>query len=176
MPLGKTERFWKTILQEFLLRSQFSSFEEARQRNTIWINYYNQRCPHQGIKGLCPANFNHSSVTDLLAENHVLHLNSPCYYAPYNGAIEHAQGEFKRILRKDQNQLISLKEFTLSAELASHDLNHMSRRRRQGATSCGLFYNSPRFSYSNRKRKEMFLWICERAADIMQQASKCIAQ
>jgi len=121
-------------------------------------------------------NLNHSSVTDLLAENHVLPLNNPCYYAPYNGAIEHAQGEFKRILRKDQNQLISLKEFTLSAELAAHDLNHVRRRRRQGATSCGLFYNSPRFSYSNRKRKEVFLWICERAVDIMQQAGKRIAQ
>ena len=55
MTLGKIERFWKTILQEFLLRSQFSSFEDARQRITIWINYYNHRRPHQGIKGLCPA-------------------------------------------------------------------------------------------------------------------------
>ena len=52
MTLGKIERFWKTILQEFLLRSQFSSFEDARQRITIWINYYNHRRPHQGIKGL----------------------------------------------------------------------------------------------------------------------------
>ncbi len=55
MTLGKIERFWKSILQEFLLRSQFNSFEDARQRITIWINYYNHRRPHQGIKGLCPA-------------------------------------------------------------------------------------------------------------------------
>lgn len=55
MTLGKIERFWKTILQEFLLRSQFDSFEDARHRITIWINYYNHQRPHQGIKGLCPA-------------------------------------------------------------------------------------------------------------------------
>lgn len=55
MTLGKIERFWKTILQEFLLRAQFDSFEDAQERITIWINYYNHRRPHQGIKGLCPA-------------------------------------------------------------------------------------------------------------------------
>lgn len=55
MTLGKIERFWQSILQEFLLRAQFDSFENAQQRIVIWINYYNHRRPHQGIKSLCPA-------------------------------------------------------------------------------------------------------------------------
>lgn len=55
MTLGKIERFWKSILQEFLLRCQFDSFENAQERIAVWINYYNHRRPHQGIKGLCPA-------------------------------------------------------------------------------------------------------------------------
>jgi len=55
MTLGKIERFWKTILQEFLFRAQFDSFEDAQRRIAIWVNYYNYRRPHQGIKGLCPA-------------------------------------------------------------------------------------------------------------------------
>jgi transposase InsO family protein len=55
MTLGKIERFWKTILQEFLMRAQFDSFEDAQQRIAIWVSYYNHRRPHQGIKGLCPA-------------------------------------------------------------------------------------------------------------------------
>jgi transposase InsO family protein len=55
MTLGKMERFWKTILQEFLLRSQFDSFENARERIELWVKYYNHRRPHQGISGLCPA-------------------------------------------------------------------------------------------------------------------------
>ena len=55
MTLGKIERFWKTILNEFLFRVQFDSFENARERLTLWIKYYNYKRPHQGIGGLCPA-------------------------------------------------------------------------------------------------------------------------
>jgi transposase InsO family protein len=55
MTLGKIERFWKTIYEEFLVRAQFGSFEEARERVRQWIQYYNHKRPHQGIGGLCPA-------------------------------------------------------------------------------------------------------------------------
>jgi len=55
MTLGKIERFWKTIFTEFLSRVQFDSFEEAKMRLKLWIQYYNHKRPHQGIKGLCPA-------------------------------------------------------------------------------------------------------------------------
>jgi transposase InsO family protein len=55
MTLGKMERFWKTILEEFLFRAQFGSFEEARERVRLWVQYYNHKRPHQGIGGLCPA-------------------------------------------------------------------------------------------------------------------------
>ncbi len=55
MTLGKIERFWETIWQEFLSRAQFESFESARERIRFWIKYYNHKRPHQGIEGLCPA-------------------------------------------------------------------------------------------------------------------------
>ena len=55
MTLGKIERFWKTIYEEFLVRAQFMSFEEARERIRNWVQYYNHKRPHQGIGGLCPA-------------------------------------------------------------------------------------------------------------------------
>jgi transposase InsO family protein len=55
MTLGKIERFWKTIYEEFLVRAQFGSFEEARERIRNWLQYYNHKRPHQGIGGLCPA-------------------------------------------------------------------------------------------------------------------------
>jgi transposase InsO family protein len=53
--LGKVERFWESIWNEFLVRAQFGSFEEARERIRLWVKYYNHRRPHQGIEGLCPA-------------------------------------------------------------------------------------------------------------------------
>ncbi len=55
MTLGKVERFWKTIYEEFLVRAQFGSFVEAQERIRQWVQYYNHKRPHQGIGGLCPA-------------------------------------------------------------------------------------------------------------------------
>jgi transposase InsO family protein len=55
MTLGKLERFWETIWQEFLSRAQFESFDSARERIRLWVRYYNHKRPHQGIEGLCPA-------------------------------------------------------------------------------------------------------------------------
>lgn len=55
MTLGKVERFWKTIWEEFLVRAQFGSFEEAQDRLKYWLQYYNHQRPHQGLDGMCPA-------------------------------------------------------------------------------------------------------------------------
>ncbi len=55
MTLGKIERFWKSIQTEFLQRAQFTSYDEAVERCSFWIKYYNYKRPHQGIGGLCPA-------------------------------------------------------------------------------------------------------------------------
>ena len=55
MTLGKIERFWKTIWEEFLERARFGTFEEAVDRIAWWVQYYNHKRPHQGIDGLCPA-------------------------------------------------------------------------------------------------------------------------
>jgi transposase InsO family protein len=55
MTLGKIERFWKTIWEEFLVRAQFDGFEQARERVRLWVKYYNHKRPHQSLDGLCPA-------------------------------------------------------------------------------------------------------------------------
>lgn len=55
MTLGKVERFWQTIWEEFLVRGQFGSFDEAQDRVRYWVQYFNHKRPHQGLGGLCPA-------------------------------------------------------------------------------------------------------------------------
>ena len=55
MTLGKIERFWKTIWEEFIAEALFASFADATQRIAHWITYYNHQRPHQGIGGGCPA-------------------------------------------------------------------------------------------------------------------------
>ncbi len=55
MTLGKIERFWRTIWEEFLSDAVFASFADACQRIDHWVAYYNHQRPHQGIGGACPA-------------------------------------------------------------------------------------------------------------------------
>lgn len=55
MTLGKIERFWRTIWEEFLSEAVFASFADACQRIDHWIHYYNHQRPHQGLDGTCPA-------------------------------------------------------------------------------------------------------------------------
>jgi transposase InsO family protein len=53
--LGKIERFWKTIWEEFLVRAQFHSFASAGERIRLWVKHYNHRRPPQSLEGMCPA-------------------------------------------------------------------------------------------------------------------------
>jgi transposase InsO family protein len=53
--LGKIERFWKSLKEDFLERARFETFEEAQERIKYWVKYYNHKRPHQGIGGVCPA-------------------------------------------------------------------------------------------------------------------------
>lgn len=53
--LGKIERFWQSLKEDFLSRARFETFEEARERLAYWVKYYNHKRPHQGLDGACPA-------------------------------------------------------------------------------------------------------------------------
>lgn len=112
-------------------------------------------------------NLNHYTIKELLADLGILPLNSPAYYASYNGAIEHTQGEFKVRLQECYDKANSFAEFTLMVDLAAHDLNHSGRRKYKGKNSCLKFFGKPRISFSKRKRKEVFEWISDLAIDIV---------
>lgn len=53
--LGKTERFWETVGNEFWGRVHPQELSEARERLGHFIAHYNHRRPHQGIEGMVPA-------------------------------------------------------------------------------------------------------------------------
>jgi len=53
--LGKIERFWKTLWDEFLSRTVFADFEDCQRRMGLFVQAYNFRRPHQGIGGAVPA-------------------------------------------------------------------------------------------------------------------------
>jgi len=111
---------------------------------------------------------NHHAVNQILEQHLVIPLNSPTYYAPYNGAIEHTQGALNRYLKNWSFKAPSAEGMELLAELGSHDHNHMPRRSLKGKNSCSAYFRGPRITFDKRKRKEVFLWIKQTACDMLE--------
>ncbi len=115
-------------------------------------------------------NMNHSVINDVLSESLVLPLNSPEYYAPYNGAIEESQREVKRCLRDKLALDLPTPgdHITAYAEAAVNDLNHRHRPCLNGRTSCQLFFESTnKPTFSKRERREIYDIIMEKAERIL---------
>ena len=53
--LGKCERLWKSVGEEFWDRAKPQDLDDARRRLGHWIAHYNFFRPHQGIDGMLPA-------------------------------------------------------------------------------------------------------------------------
>lgn len=53
--VGKCERFWETVGEEFWNRVEPQELNEARERFEQFVNHYNHFRPHQGIDGMTPA-------------------------------------------------------------------------------------------------------------------------
>lgn len=71
--LGKCERLWKTVQEEYWSRAQPQGVAEAREGLCHFFAHYNHTRPHQGIGGLVPADrfFDaESGVRKALEEQH----------------------------------------------------------------------------------------------------------
>jgi hypothetical protein len=115
-------------------------------------------------------NMNHSVINDVLAESFVLPLNSPGYYAPYNGAIEESQREVKRSLR--EKLVLGLADcrdhVAAYAEAAVNDLNHRIRPCLNGRTSCQVFFvSTDKPVFAKRERRGIYDWVMERVERIL---------
>jgi len=117
-------------------------------------------------------NLNHVAVNEVLEEALVVPINNPPYTAPYNGAIEHTQGEFKNYLHRWDWKAHTVDEFGLLAETAAHELNHKYRRCLKGRTSCSVYFGKNRMRYPKRQRKSIYNWIFDLAAEISLKAGK----
>ena len=53
--VGKCERLWETVGQEFWNRVRPQELSDARERLKHYFNHYNHFRPHQGIDGMVPA-------------------------------------------------------------------------------------------------------------------------
>ena len=117
-------------------------------------------------------NLNHASVNEVLEEALVIPINNPPYTAPYNGAIEHTQGEFKDYLHRWKWKAHTVDEFRLLAETAAHELNHSPRRCLGNRTACRVYFGNNRMRYPKHQRKSIYDWIYDLAAEISTRAGK----
>jgi hypothetical protein len=117
-------------------------------------------------------NLNHRAVNEVLSDFFVLPLNSPKYYAPYNGAIEESQGELKGCLRDKlmtHGPKIEDPSLAIYAEVAAHDLNHRHRPCLQGKTSCQAFFSSEEKPvFSKLERREIYDIVLARVEMILE--------
>jgi hypothetical protein len=115
-------------------------------------------------------NLNHRSVNDILSEFFVLPLNSPDYYAPYNGAIEESQREIKRCL--GEKLALGLCDcgdhIATYVEAAVNDLNHRPRPCLNGRTSCQVFFESAnKPAFTKKQRREIYDCVTEKTERIL---------
>ena len=114
-------------------------------------------------------NLNHGAVNEVLSEFFVLPLNSPTYYAPYNGAIEESQRELKGCLREKLIPDLPFFEnhpVAVYAEVTAHDLNHRLRPCLNGKTSCQVFF-SLKPIFSKLERREIYDIVLARVERIL---------
>jgi hypothetical protein len=112
------------------------------------------------------ANLNHRAVNDILEELMIIPINSPCYTASYNGAIEHSQGELKTWIGKWKAAAKTKQELALLVENAAHALNHHPRRSLCGKNACRTYFRNDRLRFSKRERRQAWDWIRDMAARI----------
>lgn len=104
-------------------------------------------------------NLNHFAVQEVLEEYGVIPLNSPKYYPPYNGAIEHCQLEIKAAMGQmlRYRPPCPLDHLEAYGRAAAHELNHRGRRILGGRDSCEvLFAGKGRARFTKRQRKEVY--------------------
>jgi hypothetical protein len=114
------------------------------------------------------SNLNHRAVDQLFADAGVLPLNSPPYYAPYNGGIEYAQREVKAALAAAAPLAWPLPALQAVAGSAVIRLNHKPRPCLEGHTATERFAQGQQAArrYQAGERREVEEQITERAARI----------
>jgi len=116
-------------------------------------------------------NLNNHEVDKVLSMHMVIPLNSPFYYAPYNGAVEKAQQEVKDRIGIKQGEKVSIPRdhFQAYAESSTHDVNHKPRRILKGHTPCSVFFSEKGgVRFTKRRRREIFEWIKSLSCEIIE--------
>jgi hypothetical protein len=154
--LGKVERFWGTLWRECLQTAIFKDLNEARERVSHFIDFYNFQRTHQGIEGMVPADRFFEAAPEVratlekqVAENAAQIAKSGAQPKPFymTGRVGdrpvslHAEGERMILLHGDgQRQEVSLtppEEPAQADELAEHEPDAVEEQPEETAPTAG---------------------------------------
>ena len=103
------------------------------------------------------SNLNSHEVQNIMSDHGIIPLNSPTYYPPYNGTVEHMNGELKTAINHNaqfQDIPTEHKEAYLAGYI--HDINHNERRCLKTRHACQHFGNGRlRVKFYKRMRREI---------------------
>ena len=113
--------------------------------------------------------FDCAPVNELLAEFGVIPLNSPPYYAPYNGSMENGIRELKAAWLEVLPQPLpeSLDFLSKTAQAVAHQRNCLPRRILHGCSAMQEFYAQPA-RFTRRERHQIFQLLQLRWSEIME--------
>jgi transposase InsO family protein len=135
--MGKIERFWKTLWDEFLSRTVFADYADCHRRIGLFVSAYNFQRPHQALGGLVPADrfFRmapqvRAAIEKNIADNalrlaHEQPTRKPFYLVGRLGDRDlsiAASGSGLAVQLGDEHQVISLRKETTDEQ------THASRR------------------------------------------------
>jgi hypothetical protein len=119
--------------------------------------------------------FNHQAVNTVLARWGVIPLNSPAYYAPYNGAIEQGIKELKKEMARalPVPKSWNVAQISPFVAVAAAQRNYQPRRCLGGANARDIYRQKQRRGrWNQRQRHHAFEWISNHAKAIIENRMK----
>jgi hypothetical protein len=176
---GCGQRLWVHAVKDLASRYQMEPLTALTSTGTAVASHLEKLFRRHGAPLLLKRDngsvFNDAVVNDVLARWGVIPLNSPAYYAPYNGGIENGirelKDEVRRTLPVPQNWNVA--EAAPFVAVAAAKRNYQSRRCLGGANAQDIYrQKSRRGHWNQRQRHAAFEWISTRAKAIIENRMK----
>ncbi len=140
--VGKCERLWKTVKEEFVERVELEDLSDARERLGHWIAHYNFFRPHQGIDGLVPAD-RFFGAQEALRATHEARLGSDelglaLHSSPRTSAYLFGQiGDEQVSVHGERGRLVVQTNFGLRKEIGLDELGAPSEAQKETSDGHG---------------------------------------
>ncbi len=176
---GQGQRLWVHAVKDLASRYQLEPLTALASSGIEVARHLESLFRSQGAPLLLKRDngsvFNHQAVNEVLARWGVIPLNSPAYYAPYNGAIEQGIKE----LKKEMARALPVPESWNVAQVgpfvavAAAQRNYQPRRCLGGLNAKDIYNRKQqRGRWNQRQRHQAFEWISSRAKAILQTRMK----